>query len=229
MEAGSAEEGGLPMFSLIEDPLVSLSPELYGVTPVGVKLIEMNGVTHVFDWVGAKHYPNAADFLEEAIRLGLSRRLSRSEDLSRLTPQSRLILIHPKGYVMKVGQGQDLPVPCPTGLHVTSEEGFNRRTEAGILWRMGEPKTLKGPTSDKHTPSWAPLPISAEGFYERQMPSFRYAIDEKPEGTIFAPGIIMVAPIERLCVVNDPKDRENFYASFDAAANANLPIIVGEE
>lgn len=96
MECGSFGGGGIPMSMLIKDPVPLFDPESVGLSPVGVKVVEFDGVFHVFDWVGASHYPNAADFLEEAVRLGLSRRIPKTAEFSRLTAESRLILVHPK-------------------------------------------------------------------------------------------------------------------------------------
>lgn len=59
-----------------------------------------DGVWDLVMWVGAEAYPYAPDFIEEARRLGISKRVPISNDIdySRLTPyQSRLILVHPKG------------------------------------------------------------------------------------------------------------------------------------
>lgn len=46
--------------------------------------------------VGASHYPWAPDYIEEARRLGASRRLNPHLDLSKLTRASRMLLAHPK-------------------------------------------------------------------------------------------------------------------------------------
>ena len=56
-------------------------------------------MTHVVDWIGASHYPNVADWIEETIRFGVSRRISRATSFERLTRESRLILIHPRAWL----------------------------------------------------------------------------------------------------------------------------------
>ena len=57
-------------------------------------LIERDGVTHVLDIVGREHYPTVASFIDEARRLGVSRRAPRTIDFGRITPASRLLLAH---------------------------------------------------------------------------------------------------------------------------------------
>jgi hypothetical protein len=217
MESGSESGGGLPMYTLICDPIKPINPGAMGITPVGVNLIEVNGVFHVFDWVGETHYPNAADFLEEAIRLGLSRRIGKHEDFSKLTTESKLILIHPKAIVH--GLPASPVAPCPTGLHAYDEREYIY--EAGKLWLAGNPKFSEEATEAAY-PIWAPYP-STEGERKRRiMPAFEYAICDAPEGVTYEPGIIMISPIERLAVVNDPFDPEGTEKAFLAASKASV-------
>lgn len=67
---------------------------------VGVELVERGGVVHVIDWVGEQHYPAVTDFLEEGRVLGFSRRISSTLDLSRLTAESRILVVHACGLVV---------------------------------------------------------------------------------------------------------------------------------
>ena len=58
------------------------------------------GTVHLVIWIGADHYPYLADFVEEARRFGISRKLSRQllerPEFGRLTVNSRMILAHPR-------------------------------------------------------------------------------------------------------------------------------------
>lgn len=57
-------------------------------------------VTHIFDVVGTDNYPNVADFIEEARRRGVSRRLElEAKQYARLTPRSRLIMLHKRAVI----------------------------------------------------------------------------------------------------------------------------------
>lgn len=88
--------GGRPLEFFLSDPPIPMTCD----TKVGVELIERGGVVHVMDWIGEQHYPHAADFLEEGRRLGFSRRIPRTLDLSRLTAESRILVVHAHGLVV---------------------------------------------------------------------------------------------------------------------------------
>lgn len=90
---------GLPLSFFLVDPPIPVSCAALGLTPVGVTLIEREGVTHVLDWVGSTHYPNVADFVEETLLFGLSRRLPQTLDFARLGPLSRIILVHGRAHI----------------------------------------------------------------------------------------------------------------------------------
>lgn len=231
LECGSASGGGIPMFCLIKDPIPAFDPESIGLSPVGVKLAEIDGVTHVFDWVGAKHYPNAADFLEEAVRLGLSRRISKNEDFSKLTSESRLILVHPKAFIEVDEEYWQHPIPCPTGFHSDRYDRIGI-SEAGKLWLVGDPGSTDGLPMAEEFPVWAPFPVPAfNPVSKRSMPAFEYNLGERPFGVDvkLSPGIIMVAPVERIAVVNDPDDPENLRSALEAANEANVPVTLDED
>jgi hypothetical protein len=232
LEAGSAGGIGIPMYVLIKDPVVAIDPTEIGLSPVGVKLVEMNGVWHVFDWVGESHYPNAADFLEEAIRLGLSRRISKQEDFSKLTAESRLILVHPKAFITDEDRSIPEPCGCPTGNHPNQGERF---LCAGRLWRVGKSGSTDigngGPPPTESTPVWAPCPEEpCENTGRRQMPSFTYNLGELPSNSkvTLSPGIIMVAPIERIAVVNDPNDADHTRDALETAREAKVPVTLDD-
>ncbi len=53
----------------------------------------------VLIWVGAEHYPEATDYIEETRSLGASRRLNPQMDLSKLTRRSRMLLAHPRAFI----------------------------------------------------------------------------------------------------------------------------------
>lgn len=101
-EVGVSEHG-LPLEDFLIDPPVILDSAL-GVSPIGVTLITANDngqiVYHVADWIGANNYPNIWDFLGEARNFGISRRLPKSLDFSKLSAKSRLLCIHSRAVVL---------------------------------------------------------------------------------------------------------------------------------
>lgn len=66
---------------------------------------------HLVIWIGAEHYPYLADFVEEARRFGISRKLSpqllERPEFGRLTLSSRMILAHPRA--LNTRWAQQLP------------------------------------------------------------------------------------------------------------------------
>lgn len=48
-----------PLHFLCDPPVLV---DDWHLSPVGVQLIERNGITHIIDWVGSMYYPNVADF-----------------------------------------------------------------------------------------------------------------------------------------------------------------------
>src|SRR5205823_14400296 len=87
--------GGRPVEEfLIDPPVVIEDAARLGLTSVGMGVFERDGVTHVVDIVGREHYPTVAEFVDEARRLGVSRRAPRTIDYAQITAQSRLLLAH---------------------------------------------------------------------------------------------------------------------------------------
>ncbi|GGR15842.1 hypothetical protein [Deinococcus ruber] len=86
--------------------------------------LDQAGVTHVLDWVGEGHYPEIADFIEEARLKGVSRKISHTAPISGLTKDSRLFLVHPRAAIRNADQ---LATPagfrCPCGHGHTAQQG----------------------------------------------------------------------------------------------------------
>jgi hypothetical protein len=88
-------------------------PQLWARTdPVsGEPILDLETNAPVYDvliWVGAEHYPEATDYIEETRRLGASRRINPQLDLSKLTCRSRMLLAHPRAII---ASWQDLIPP----------------------------------------------------------------------------------------------------------------------
>jgi hypothetical protein len=110
---------------IVLDPPVQIDQQAIGLQAIGVKMIERNGVYHLLDWVGTNHYPNVADFVEEAARWGISRRMPSNLRFDLLTPHIRLLLVHEKAYLDRRGGLIGSPQRCPTGImnHQHGEAG----------------------------------------------------------------------------------------------------------
>lgn len=96
-ECGLSETGA-PLERFLFDPVVPVPADL--TIPIqGVGTMTNGETTHVVDRVGVAFYPNASDFIEEVRRFGLSRRIPKSFDFSRLSEGSRILIVHPRGLV----------------------------------------------------------------------------------------------------------------------------------
>lgn len=126
--------GGRPVEDFLIDPPVVLEPEqrqALGLAALGVTLLERDGVTHVLDVVGREHYPRVVDFVDEVRRLGVSRRISRTADFSRLGPDSRLVLLHEHA---DVANALEFPTDkrCPREVEEHLADGY--RGMCARLW-----------------------------------------------------------------------------------------------
>ena len=112
--------GGRPIEEfLIDPPVVIDDPARLGLASVGVTLIERDGVTHVIDIVGREHYPTVAAFIDEARRLGISRRAPRTIDFARITQASRLLLAHPHADIANAAEFPcEARCPCHVAEHL---------------------------------------------------------------------------------------------------------------
>lgn len=128
--------GGRPLEVFLTDPPVPMTCD----SKVGVELVERHGVVHVLDWVGEASYPFAADFLEEGRRYGFSRRVSKTLDLSRLSAESRLLVVHARGLVTN---HHDLQPALPDGYNEPYDaQGLQKPAHehhCGHLERVGIP------------------------------------------------------------------------------------------
>jgi hypothetical protein len=118
---------------------VMIDPDALGISPIGVHWIQRNGVWHLIDWIGEEHYPTAEEFLMEAERLGISRRLPRTLDWSRLCEESRLLVVHRRHWGLRQGPAIFASFPL-TDIAVIrdSVSGTEVETVIRIADRMGD-------------------------------------------------------------------------------------------
>ncbi len=102
--------GGAPIEEFLVDPPQQVDTRL--LCKAGIKLVNTDGVWHILDWIGHGFYPNVADFIEEARRFGVSRRLRANLDFSKITPESRLLCVHARAWIENAGSWPDIWT-CP--------------------------------------------------------------------------------------------------------------------
>jgi hypothetical protein len=215
--------GGSPLEDFMVDPPLVVDLNALGVTPIGVKLFERDGVWHVIDWIGSQHYPNVADFLEEVRRFGLSRRLPQTLDFSKLTPKSRILLVHARAWVqnfddyaaqwvtgLKPGSLADYYDPCPKS---KADHAFDHHPSmcAGVWWQDIEGDEL----------------VLSNRLVDRRMPSFTFTAVARPDDVtpVYCPAIFARFPISRLVVIDDPAGKKHEQATA-AARKSSLPVDV---
>ncbi|MBW4554196.1 MAG: hypothetical protein KME35_24300 [Aphanocapsa sp. GSE-SYN-MK-11-07L] len=193
----------------IADPPILV--DNWNLSAVGVQLIERQGVTHIVDWVGSKHYPNVADYLEEVRRFGLSRRLAKTLDFSRLTKQTRILLVHARAWVENFTEYRAWTCPKDLAHHLPDvlrqEPEADKRMCAGVWWQ-----DIEGGISQ----TGDPLQV------KREMPSFSYSGRCRPEGVKpqYRPAIFASFPCSRLVVVKG----QGFEESYQRASRAQVEI-----
>jgi len=195
---------GAPIESFLIDHPTGVNPEQLGLSSQGITLIERAGVWHIVDIVGETHYPYAADFIEEARAIGISRKLPRTSEFSKLTADSTLILIHPKARLKdpQAAASHTIGFHCPCG--------------------KGHPAT--DPCAAWH---WFAPPATVQGTLKRRLKRTTYEVKPLFTGAPdlkFTPAYFMRVPISNLSVIRDRDGRVN-PQSRAQANKARLPII----
>ncbi len=225
---------GVPIEDFLVDPPIPVDTQEVGVTQIGVKLVERKGIWHIMDWVGSTHYPNVADYVEEVRRFGLSRRLSTGLDFQKLTPQSRILLLHSHAYIFNYDEYQKkepddelleglVPYPrCPKKL--MQHKRPKMETMCARLWYQdvnGGEEILVSKEED------SPARIRC---VTRKMPSFEYHALVKPPQVEpkYKVAIFAAFPIINLAVVKDD-DGGTHNRSMMLAKNARIPVELVEE
>ena len=222
---------GEPIESFLIDPPLAIDTAALGMTRVGVRMIERDGVWHILDWIGDSHYPNVADFVEEVKRQGLSRRLGKNlsadgrNGFELLSARSTIILLHARAmignhadYRQAVIDGGGQPcagIYCPHGRPEHTSCDPSPTQCAGTYWQdiagggpVGNMTPIAWENRQRAIDGVPPLretPLSLRTV-RRSMPAFDYVGWSRPPGVepVYAVGAFMRLPIGRLTVIDDP-------------------------
>lgn len=128
---------GYPLDTFLLDPPVPVDAHALGLSPIGVSLMpDTKGTYHIWDWIGEQHYALPIDFIEETRVMGLSRRLPRTLDYSKLSVGSRIICLHPRAFIVNAKEFYDMmkwgPGTCECKLHKPNHElpGYPRSAKS---------------------------------------------------------------------------------------------------
>lgn len=180
-------------------------------------------VYHIYDWIGEDNYPNVLDVAEEGRRLGFSRRceLPSADDYAKLTSESRLLLIHSRGWIDNSEEyfckiGLDLRATsygqmwrCPKYIQdhhmaLVSAEGDYPKMCAGLYWYDLWDGTSPVEESDRMPALMRSAPVDLAR--KRELVSGTYFGFERPEEIEpeYRPAIFLSLPIVTFQIV-DPK------------------------
>jgi len=214
-ESGNSKKGS-PLESFVLCPPIPFDPDEFGISPIGVQLRQFQGETwHIVDWVGSKYYPNVTDFLEEVRRFGLSRRLPRSLDFSKLTNESRLYLVHSQAWIEK---------PSP---YLSNRLGGNR---VGMVWDSC-PRGIEHADGEICSGLWwedvVGMKTSATRVGNRVMPAFQYSAAKPPNSSDGEHGVAFFAkfPIHRLALIRAEDGSHNDTAKLVSKSEIRLDIL----
>lgn len=87
---------GEPIENFIIDPPIDC--EKKGIKwSRSYQIFKKDGVNHLIDWIGEEYYPSPWDFIEECRIKGMSRRVQKSFDFTKITPgKSQIFFAHKK-------------------------------------------------------------------------------------------------------------------------------------
>lgn len=218
-ECGRSPFGRPVEYFLLCPPVLVDAGEM-GLSPLGVQLhpvtVDGKEIWHVWDWVGSKFYPNVADFVEEVRLYGMSRRLSKGLDFKKLTPESRIFLLHANAHIENAQAFQRARIggkalgldwdTCPKGIHKPGET----RMCAGLWW-----EDVNG------------MKVTVGRVGKREMPAFQYQAAAPIAHADHAVAVFASFPISRLAVVAS-EDGSHVKAHENASASS-LPVEIVEE
>lgn len=221
-----------PVWDFLVDPPIP-SARL-GIPNRGVMIRERpdgSGIFDVYDRVGEEFYPNAADFVEEVRRMGLSRRIGQNADFGKLTRDSVILLAHPRAILNnhealkfalwdELGEYPNVPIKaCPCGNQDHNRVALRQAMIPGseMCVRLWYETIVRG--EESFDPAKPPRTV------ERRMPSFAYEGRRAPEGFSpeWAEGIFMKYRIANLTVVKDAVAGTHAKA-VDKASQSALPV-----
>lgn len=184
------------------DPPIPFDQRLWGVPSIGVRTFpDAAGVTHVVDVVGQDAYPEVLDFITEAVRMGVSRKIPGDFAFDELTPGSTIRLVHARAHVRNHAQHQPLAdFKCPNG-HKAGDDCLH-------LMFHTTPRDPNG---------------------TRTVPSGRYALrSESPAAPVLGMANFMTVPISHLTLIRHP-DPNVMARQLRRLQNARVPVIVTDE
>lgn len=227
---------GLPLEHFLIDSPQVLDTNALGIRPRGMTPVLREDATHLFDWVGMESYPSPVDFIEEARRKGVSRRILPSL-VSDLTPDSRLLLIHPRAHVHNAydfwhaldASGRMDMVRCPSKL-----KGDTDHPDV-VKWALNSPAGEELPQPWCLGACYHDIKGRAvdNGQVEATIGDVTYRAYPRPalESVDYKPALFMAVPINCISVIRDPGDAERTNKLFGQVRDllGDLPVFLEDQ
>lgn len=221
---------GRDISDFLVDPPRPADAEALGLSSIGVRLIpDVRGrevapgipLRHVYDVVGLDGYPNVADFVEEARRHGVSRRISSRADFSGLGPGSRLLLFHRRAYDEswpRLAWSDSIggrPWTCPRKLTPHRGPAPIESMCAGLWWH------------DVQGGDW--LVADGRRSYVRRIGDVEYEAGPRPldVGPRYKLALFASFPIAKVAVIR--ADDGSHEAAEHATRRSSIPVVVEED
>lgn len=235
---------GPPIEDFILDPVRPIDVKALGIPSLG-QVVEKGegGRSVIYDRVGVKHYPDAADLVEEVLTLGVSRRVSKTSfPFENLGPGSMLALIHDRGaFADAADYGLLTGFLCPKKKH-EAKAPYCLGSLYAMIRKAKDDKAFSDGRVDPEV--WrAKLFASYFAFagtdlsefvsinpVVRTRPSLEYAAfgyltTERP----LTPAVVAAVPVTNVAVVNDPEDQDSVKRAVETAQRSGVPVEVVNE
>lgn len=228
---------GMPLEYFMVDPPVPVNPLALGLSAIGVKVLTdpKTGIAHVWNWVGAQHYINPCDFIEEGRRFGFSTRMELSAaDYAKLGPNSRIIHVHARAIIaarradftadrVLYRAGQREPY-CPKGLPEHRGRDFPC---LGLTWEnveRGEP--VLDPTLPRRV---VERTVGVTVYRAAHRPFASPDGDDLIPAPPTLPAVFLRLPLHGIEVVRDRSEQRGHEAKLLKLKGTRLPVRVEDE
>lgn len=199
---------------------------------VGQEIVQPNeDVPHVVDHIGTSHYAYPCDLLEEVRVHGLSRRVSKNFDFGRLTPDSRIILIHDRAVATSppacMEHAQDKIAEEADTLE-QRDRVFRRHRSRCALFETGSTKHIRNPSEHPCTRHWYLDAPATTGGLTRKVGDTYFQVSTEGDPQIETEtGVIASFPIHRLCVI-ESADGSHSDTRDEIASQSSIPAVVND-
>ena len=220
----SLGQGGIPVNNLVICPVWRLNHKKMGLKSQGVTLLPALSnqgkmiytpsgdlVYDVYDWVGSGYYPYKLTMYKEICWGGLSRRVPKNTDFSKIFKgYSKHYLVHSKGVIhdgiheVKASVNELEHPECLRNWHGIPFKASFMDTCSAMWWHE---ISIKDCTQD------------TDGIWYAQHPSFDYEVYPTDADITWSPGAFMALPIGRF-VATTQRNSDQLSKSMEDALHA---------